>query len=182
MHRLIPVLLLAACAYVSPLTTARLAAMDPLAADPAGLAVAVVLPAGLAVGPDGVTLDLQATQGEEALNGSYRLTEAAPDPALSVPAGATGHLFTLTPADVTAMRAWQARAAVWQALGSGAVSLGLGLDVCALGAGPPPGAEGAALIRLQNDAPLMPLIGPAPLAALLGPDLMAAIAPCSGPR
>ena len=36
MSKILPVLLLAACAYVSPLTTARLAAMDPLAADPAG--------------------------------------------------------------------------------------------------------------------------------------------------
>ena len=65
MYRLFPALLLAACASISPLTTARLAAMDPLTADPAELAVAVVLPAGLAVGAKGVTLDLTAARGDE---------------------------------------------------------------------------------------------------------------------
>lgn len=182
MYRLIPVLLLAACAYVSPLTTARLAAMDPLAADPAGLAVAVVLPAGLAVGEGGVKLDLRATRRDEVLSGIYLLTEVAPDPALAVPAGASGHVFVLRPADVAAMRGWQDKVSAWEGQGRGSVSLGLALEACTLGAGPAPGAEGAALIRLQKEAPLMPLIGPAPLAALLGPDLLAGIAPCGGPR
>lgn len=182
MYRFLPALLLAACSYVSPLTTARLAAMDPLAADPAGLAVALVLPAGLAVGDEGVKLDLRATQGANALNASYSLIEVAPDPVLAVPAGASGHVFALRPADVAAMRDWQGKVAAWKGQGTGGVSLGFALDACTQGAGPAPGAEGAALIRLQAEGALMPLIGPAPLAALLGPDLLAAIAPCGGPR
>lgn len=182
MYRLVPVLLLAACAYVSPLTTARLAAMDPLAADPAQIAVAVVLPPGLAVGDEGVKFELRAGQGARVLTGSYTLTETAPDPTLSAPAGASGHVFVLRPADVAAMRDWQARVAAWPGHGGGAVSLGLALDACTLGAGPAPRAEGAALIRLRGGEPLLPLIGPAPLSALLGPDLLAAIAPCGGPR
>lgn len=182
LSRLFPTLLLAACSYVSPLTSAQLAAMDPLAADPAALAVAVVLPPGLAVGPDGVTLELQAVQGAQVLAGRYPLRETAADPALAVPAGASGHVFVLRPADVAAMRDWQAKAAAWSGQGGGQVSLGMALDACTQGAGPAPGAEGAALIRVQRDGALMPLIGPAPLSALLGPDLMAAIAPCGGPR
>ena len=96
--------------------------------------------------------------------------------------GRGGPFFVLRPADVAAMRDWQARVAAWPGHGGGAVSLGLALDACTLGAGPAPRAEGAALIRLRGGEPLLPLIGPAPLSALLGPDLLAAIAPCSGPR
>lgn len=182
MRRLAALFLLSACSWVAPMTAARLATMDPLTADPAQIAVAVILPPGLAVIPGSARLQLHAARGTQTLTGDYALAQIAPDAALSVPPGASGHIFALTPGDAARMRDWQRQVADWRSAGPGEATLGLALGACAQGTGPAPGAEGAALIRLNEGGALLPLIGPAPLTAILGPDVMATIAPCAPPR
>ena len=69
------VLALSACSAIVPSTAARLAALDPLTADPAALELVVILPSGLAVTPGSATLDLSADRGAEHKGGRFQLAD-----------------------------------------------------------------------------------------------------------
>lgn len=173
-------LALGACSAIVPSTAARLAALDPLVADPAGIGLVVVLPPGLAISPGSARLELQAARGTEALKGSFQLKDRALPGAEGLPEGATARGFAIAEADIPRMRALQAEIAEWKRAGAAKGSLGIGIGGCAVGDGPAPDAVGSVLIRLSADSAYLPLIQDGSLADLLGPETLAAIKPCIG--
>lgn len=173
-------LALSACSALVPSTAARLAAMDPLTADPAALELLVILPAGLAVSPGSATLELSADRGAEHRKGTFQLADRTVSAALSLPEGATARGFAIAEKDVGPMRALQAEIAAWKREGEAKGSLGLGIGGCAVGEGPAPDATGSVLIRVRKDGAFLPLIADGRLSDLLGPEVLAAIKPCKG--
>lgn len=173
-------LMLAACAHIVPSTAARLAAVDPLTADPAGLAVVVVLPPGLKVSPGSAKLELGAVRGDERLSGSFQLQDRPAPAGVAVAEGASARAFALSATDAERMRALQDQIAGWKREGNAEGSFGIGLGACATGAGPAPDATGSILIRVASDGPFMPLVSDGRLSDLLGAKVLAAIKPCQG--
>lgn len=169
---------LAACTALVPSTAARLAATDPLTADPAALELVVILPPGLAVSPGSAKLDLSADRGAEHKSGSFQLADRPVPADIKLPDGATARGFAIAEPDVDRMRALQAEIAEWKRDGAAKGSLGLGIGGCATGEGPAPDATGSVLIRVREDGPFLPLIENGKLADLLGPKVLAAIKPC----
>ena len=185
--RLLALLLLSACGYTQPSTVAGLAALSPLEVDPAGLAVALQLPAGLAVPKDGAKLTVGATRGDTGETRKLTLTlQARPGAAEGIPAvaGEAVTVYRLTDADVARLRALQAEVAGWQAEtpdAKGRGELGLGLAACTTGGKLPADARGAAYVQMRPDGGFLPLVPDAALRDVLGPALFDAIAPCDGP-
>ncbi|MGL4238091.1 hypothetical protein [Tabrizicola sp.] len=173
-------LLLAGCASVVPSTAARLAALDPLTADPGAIEVVVILPEGLAVKPGSARLEFGATRGTETRKGSFVLEDRPVRTAVAGPEGSSARGFALTEADAERMRALQAEIAAWKREGKARGTLGLGLGGCGVGDGPAPDATGSVLIRMAEDGPFLPLIRDGKLADLLGAEVLAAIQPCEG--
>lgn len=173
-------LTLSACSALVPSTAARLAAVDPLTADPAALELVVILPAGLAVSPGTARLELSADRGAEHRSGSFALADRPVAPGLTLPPGSTARGFAVAEPDVAKMRALQAEIAGWKRDGAAQGSLGLGIGGCTTGAGPAADATGSVLIRVRKDGPLLPLVAAGKLADLLGPEVLAAITPCQG--
>lgn len=171
---------LAACGAVVPGTAARLAATDPLVADPGAIELVVVLPPGLSVTTGTAVLEFGATRGAERRSGRYVLDESPVPAAVPIPEGATARVYRLTDKDAERMRALQTEIAGWQRAGAARGSLSLGIGGCAVGAGPAPNAVGSALIRMTEDGPFLPLIREKKLADLLGEPVLAAIEPCKG--
>lgn len=177
---LLSCLCLAACGSVVPTTAARLATIDPLAADPGAIALAVILPPGLAVTPGTAVLEFGATRGAESRVGRFTLQDAPVPADLAVPGGASAHAYALTDRDADEMRALQSEIAQWKREGDAKGHLSLGIGGCALGTGPAPDAVGSVLIRMAEDGPFLPLIRNGRLADLLGPEALAAFQPCKG--
>lgn len=173
-------LALASCTSIVPSTAARLAAMDPLTADPAALELVVVLPPGLAVTPGSAKLELSADRGAEHKSGSFRLAEGPAAAGVAVPEGGSARGFVIADADVPRMRALQAEIAEWKREGAAKGSLGMGLGGCAVDGGPAPDAKGSVLIRVQEGGPFLPLVADGKLSDLLGAEVLAAIQPCKG--
>ena len=171
---------LSACSAIVPSTAARLAAFDPLTADPAGIELLVILPPGLSVRPGTAKLEFGAVRGTESRKGSFALADRPVTTGLDLPDGATARHYALTPADAQAMRALQAEISAWKRDGTAQGALGLGVDGCATGAGPAPDATGSVLIRLEDKAAFLQLIDQGKLADLLGAAALAAIKPCNG--
>jgi hypothetical protein len=169
--------LLSGCASVVPGTVARLQAVDPLTADPAGIVLAIDLPEGLAVGPEGarMTLDVTTGAGREVLALPLRT-----DGAEGLPEGDGAVIALALPeAEAARMRALQARL---RGSDGGRVALGIGISGCTVGAGPAADARGAAWIRLAPDDPFRPLLRPVRIADLLGDGAMAGLRPCPSSR
>ena len=173
-------LLLAACSAVVPATVARLASLDPLTADPAGIELVVILPPGLSIKPGTAKLELTATRGAETRSGSFALADRPVADGFDLPQGALARHYALTPEDAAKMRGLQAEIATWEQQGKARGSLGLGVDGCALGDGPAADATGSVLIRLGPDTSFLPLVADTRLVDLLGPKAFAAIQPCNG--
>ncbi|MCB6179347.1 hypothetical protein LHP98_14580 [Rhodobacter sp. Har01] len=170
-------LVLGACGALVPTTAARLAALDPLTADPAQIEVALVLPAGLQATPGTAVLDLTAMRGGQRLAERFTLSPR-PAPGVGAPQGATVAGFGLAGADLQRLRDTQAVLAAWKGEGPASASLSVGIGGCTVDGGPAPEAEGAVLIRLSPAEAFRPLLGPAPLSGLLGPEALASLSPC----
>lgn len=169
---------LSACAAIAPSTVERLARLDPLTADPAGIELVVILPEGLAVRPGTARLEIGAERADEARKGSFALEDRPLPEGIAVPAKATARRYGLGAADARRMRALQAEISTWKREGKAVGRFGLGIGGCALGDGPAPDARGSVLIRLAPTESFLPLISGGRLADLLGPDALAAIEPC----
>ncbi len=180
MRPVLAFLLLSACASVVPGTAARLAALDPLTADPSAIEVAVILPPGLAITPGTAMLQLGATRGGESLSGSFALRDRPAATGPTAPEGAAARIFSLTDADAQKMRDLQARIIDWKQEGPAEGTLGLAVGGCAVGPGPAPDARGSVFIRLAEGGSFLPLIQDGRLEDLLGADVLAAIKPCKG--
>jgi len=173
-------LFVSACTAVVPSTAARLAAFDPLTADPAAIELVVILPKGLSVTPGSARLDFGAVRGTESRKGSFVLQDIAAPTGISVPEDGSARVYALKDEDVETMRALQVEIAEWKREGPAKGSLGLGIVGCAVGDGPAANAVGSVLIRMKEAGPFLPLIREGKLADLLGADVLAAIQPCKG--
>jgi hypothetical protein len=173
-------LALCSCSAVVPSTAARLATLDPLTADPAGIELVVILPPGLAVKPGSAKLEFGATRGTESRTGSFTLADQPVVEGIDLPEGASARRYALTAEDAGKMRDLQTEIAGWKRDGTAKGSLGLGVDGCGMGDGPAPDATGSVLIRLRPGASFLPLIAERKLADLLGPEALSAIQPCNG--
>lgn len=184
-------LFVAACGAIVPETAMRLAANSPLEADPSAIAVALLLPDGLAVRDGGAKLELTAKGigPTELFKGAYTLAELPVDAAgfgadSAGDAGATVRFYTIPPSDAAEMRKAQAKLKVLDRAGKrrkGAASIGIGLDGCRIGARPAPDARVSIFLRTETAGAFYPHIDKANLAQLLGPKLMAQLKPCDGP-
>lgn len=184
MRRFLSVLVLAGCSYVPATTVARLAALDPLAADPAQIELAVVMPPGMDPLPNTAMMTLHTEAAGQTRDAEFALEERPLPQGVPVPVGAHAKAYGLSAADVARMRALQAEIAAAPGAAPGAsdgrAALGVGLGGCKQGAGPAPDAEGAVYVRLAADGSFLPLLGPAPLTAMLGRQAVAGLAPCAG--
>ncbi len=169
---------LSACAAIAPSTVERLASLDPLTADPAGIELVVILPEGLAIQPGSAKLEFGAERADEARKGSFALEDRPVPEGIAIPARSTARRYGLTAADAQRMRDLQAEISTWKREGKAVGRLGLGISGCALGDGPAPDARGSVLIRLAPAEAFLPLISDGRLADLLGPNALAAIEPC----
>jgi hypothetical protein len=171
--------MLSACSAVVPSTAARLATLDPLTADPAGIELLVILPPGLVVKPGTAKLEFGATRGAETRKSSFTLADRPVAEGFDVPGGASARRYSLTAEDAQKMRALQSDIAGWKRDGTAKGTLGLAVGGCAVDDGPAQDATGSVLIRLQTGAPFLPLIADGKLADLLGREALAAIQPCN---
>lgn len=182
----LPVLALAAglagCGYVPIPTAARLAALDPLQADPGQIELAVVMPGGMDPLPNSARLIVEAMGGGQPGKTEFALVERPLSAGVPVPDGAHAHAYRLSEADVARMRAMQAAAAAGPAGGGRGATLSAALGGCRRGAGPAADAEGGIYVRVVADGPFLPLLGPARLTDMLGAAALAAMPPCSGAR
>ncbi|UWR00082.1 hypothetical protein K3729_04720 [Rhodobacteraceae bacterium S2214] len=142
------------CGTVVLSTVAALNATSPLTADPAGFEVAVDMPEGGDIAPDGATINLfmsHTVLGED-VNETYVLQRRQ---------SADGRiLFRINPRDLDMVRAFQAKARTWEANDPDASSGGFGVSVvaCSVGDGPADDATFSVSIRTQVDGGFMPLI------------------------
>lgn len=173
-------LLLAACSAVVPSTVARMASLDPLTADPAGIELVVILPPGLSIKPGTARLELSAMRGTETRKGSFTLADQPVAIGFDLPTGTSARHYALTAEDAERMRTLQAEISTWQQEGRARGTLGLGVDGCAVDNGPALDATGSVLIRLAPDTGFLPLVSDAMLVDLLGKDAFNAIQPCNG--
>jgi hypothetical protein len=185
---LLVTLMLMGCASLVPSTVARLSAISPLEADPAVLAVALVLPAGLQAAPGSAKLIITATRDDTGTRLAHAfILQATPAQigGITVPPGSTAQLFRVAGADIAILRAMQTEMAQWKAeapAGATAGTIEIGLGGCVVGAGPAADATASAYIRTSEGGPFLPLIVDGSLRQLLGDDVFAAIGPCHGPR
>lgn len=165
-------LVLAGCSDIPIATALRLAALDPLSADPAGMAVALDLPerVGIAPGSAALTLRAQAADGAE-ISGRYGL-ETTGDGVWQVRAS-----------DRARLRDDQARVAAWErADPAGTVGqFSAMLTPCRTGAGDLGRGTVSAALQLEPGGPFLPLLRDVPVAELTEgaglPDLPRCAAP-----
>lgn len=145
-----PLLLLAGCASINPITIARLATLDPLTVDPAGFEVALDLPDGIGLDADGARLILEGARGEALSRGVYVLQERPGDP----------QIWRIAPGQLDALRAQQAQLAEWEEADPEETSGSMGIDLgtCRIGAGPGPEAVVNVSLRVELGGPLLSLV------------------------
>lgn len=157
---------LAGCTALVPSTAVRLNALSPVTADPAAIALALRLPAGVGVQPGGATLFLGARRTDTGAETGLTVALARRSDA------ELGETFQIAPEDRARFRAEQARIAAWQTEAPEATegTLSLGVSPCREEAGPAPSARGSVSVRFAPDAPFRPLLRDAPLSRLAGED------------
>lgn len=181
---LLPAFVLAACSSVVPSSLVSLAATSPLKADPDAIAVALVVPPGLAITPGTAEMKIdiaRADTGEHRV-GRYILIDApatmmttalAPDETL--------HVYQLDAKDAQAVRLLQTELAQRETEvqdGKGSASLSLGIGGCRVGEGPARNATASAFIRTDAAGVFLPLIDQQPLDSLLGAEASGTLKPC----
>lgn len=172
------VLTTAACTSVVPSTLMRLAALDPFTADPNDMAVALELPAGLAL-QDGSTemmfMAVHSPSGETHRR-DYTLQEQSTDDGLVI--------YTLSDADVENLNAMKTSLLPWKETsdGNSTLSMGVTADACrvpGIEIGPDPRVN--VLLRLEEEGPLRPFLRDAPLLEYFEVAELAELPQCSGP-
>lgn len=173
---LLSFVLLAGCTSLVPSTAARVSALSPVTADPGAIALAMTLPDGVGVQPDGATLFLGAARTDTGEQTGLTVTLARRSDA------EFGEIFEIAPDDRAGFRAEQSRIAAWQAEAPDATegTLSMGLAPCREGAGPTASARGSVAVRFAADAPFRPLLRNAPLSRLAGEDDVASWPVCDG--
>ena len=166
------VALLAACASLNPVTLARLALLDPLTADPAGFEVALDLPSGLGLHPDGAHLVFRAQRAGVVSEARYPLELRPGQPPL----------WRIAPESLPALRQQQAIIAAWEAADPDGTSGSLSIDLapCRTGAGPAPDATVDVSLRIEPGGALLPLVRGGAIAEVADADTVAQLPACDG--
>ena len=178
---------LTACASVNPVGLARLAALDPLSADPAQIAIAARLPLALKLrtGDLIMVIKTDAAEGPDKIEETFYLEvadAAAGDAGVIAPeAGERLQTARIAPADIAWLKAAQANARATKAAGG---NKGKGsLSVAAKGgcktAEP---AQGPLIMNLfmktDESAGFYPIVSSFDLRKQFGGDLLAKLEPC----
>jgi len=146
-----------ACSTVVPSTVLQLQGVDPLTADPADIALQVVLPEGVALPEAAGTLDLRAElRSGSVLAGQFPIKRVGS--VLQVADGAHDNL-----------RALQAEIGTWKAADPDGTAgrLSVDLEPCLASDAVPNDATLSVAIRLEADGPFLPLLKDAPIADAL---------------
>lgn len=165
-------LALAGCSDIPIATVLRLAALDPLSADPAGMAVALDLPDGVGIAPGSaeLTLRAQAADGAE-ISGRYGLEATE------------GGVWHVRDGDRARLRADQARAAAWETADpAGTVGqFSVMLSPCQTGGGDIGRGRLSAALQLEPGGPFLPLLRNVPVAELTEGVLLPDLPRCAPP-
>ncbi|MFK7834989.1 MAG: hypothetical protein AB8B60_02105 [Sulfitobacter sp.] len=169
---ILPAFLLSACTSIVPATVARLNALSPLEADPAGFAVAMTLPEGVDIAPRSARLmfTVARTDTGEMRDGVFVLERTNADQAI----------YRIAPQDLPALRELQGIARDWRAEDENATngSISVTLAPCRIGAGPTEDARASVAIRTDEDGPFLPLVRNGPLTALVDPEKLRDMGDC----
>lgn len=178
---------LSACASVNPVGLAKLAAMDPLSADPQQISVAARLPESLKLrtGDLMMVVKTKESSGPDTINETFLLAveDAAPgDAAVVMPEnGERLQTARVAPADIERLRATQAKARALKVTGEGK---GKGsLTVSAKG-GCKTGEFGDAdlvmnlFMQTETDGEWFPVVSALDLRRALGEEVLAKIPAC----
>ncbi|MEL7115279.1 MAG: hypothetical protein AAGP08_06735 [Pseudomonadota bacterium] len=165
--------ILAACTYVAPDTLVELSAISPLEADPADIAVSVVVPDGIAIPAGRSQLAIRAERSD---TGEVLSEEAA-----LLRSSQNGRdVFEIAPEDRARLRTAQALARAWEAEApratSGSISVTSGF--CRVGAGPATDARVSIDIRTSPEGAFIPLVRNAPLRQVMKRGGLTTIGPC----
>lgn len=178
---------LAACSTLNPVTMLQLSQLDMLTAEPSGLAVALVLPPGLAVPADGAKMSVDVTRAD---TGGQLRVDAVLQQSLAVvqgvpaQAGQAVRLFKLSPKDAQALRAMQREVTAWRAEVPRDQTKGnfsVGADGCLSGPSLAQDAEISIYIRTEAAGSFLPLLDGVGLRQGLGAEAFDALRPCNGP-
>ncbi|MEL7461365.1 MAG: hypothetical protein AAFX45_02175 [Pseudomonadota bacterium] len=175
MRHLVLLILLAGCGSVVPRTAMMLNAMNPLATDPAALAVSVDLPPGLGIIDDSVIFAAEASNPDRGMrSGDWVLFE---DRDVE---GRPSYRFS--DSDAAELRNLQSEIAIWEAddprgtKGSFSVNIGVCRSVPAATLAD---ARGSLFISMDPDEPPMPLVRNGPINRLVDADTLEVLPPCS---
>lgn len=180
-------LALSACASVSPAAMARLAALDPLAADPAQISVAARLPQALKLRTGDLVMIVRSNgSAADSINETFKLevADAKPgDAGVIIPEdGEHLQVARVAESDLDRLRLTQAKARAIKAAGG---SRGKGsMTVGAQGGcktGEPQSGVPLLNIYMQTErqGDWFPVVGNLDIAKALGADMMAKIPACS---
>lgn len=166
-------LALAGCGAVVPATATRVAALNPLTANPADVAVALDLPPSLRIPPGGAALTL----GASGRRGGPDLSETVILSEVEVPGGTL--IFTIPGDGAARLRSLQTRIAEGRAAGTvGRGSLSIEISG-ACRTGPLPADPTVSIaIRLAPDGPFNPLVRNGPLSEVFDAETLATLPPC----
>jgi hypothetical protein len=183
----IALLSLTACASVNPVGLARLAALDPLSADPAQITVAARLPLALKLRTGDLILVIKTdvAEGPDKIGETFHLevADAAPGDAgvIAPEAGERLQTARIAPADMARLKATQSRARAVKAAGG---NRGKGsLSVAAKGGcKTAETAQGPLIMNLfmktDESAGFYPIVSSFDLRKQFGDDLLAKLEPC----
>ncbi len=163
-------LMVSGCGMVNPITAVQLARLNPLEADPADIAVQVVLPDGVGIVSESAGLVLSATSGAgETISGFY--------PLHLLP----GDVWQVAEADHARLRADQAQILTWESADPDGTngSLTVGFEPCALGGGPTEAARVTVRLRIEPDGDFLPLLSNVPVAQLYDQADIAGLSACN---
>jgi hypothetical protein len=184
----IALLSLTACASVNPVGLAKLAALDPLSADPAQIAVAARLPLALKLRTGDLTLviNTEGAEGPDRIDETFYLdvADAAPGGAGVIIAEAGERLQTarIAPADIARLQKAQSRARALEASGKsrnkGSLSVAAkgGCKSADLGSGP---LVMNLFMKTGDASGYYPVVSNFDLRKQFGDELLAKLEPCS---
>ncbi len=190
MSKFVSIVLMAsisACASVNPVGLAKLAALDPLSADPAQISVAARLPEALKLRTGDLVMIVKTNgvEGPEAIDETFSLavTEAvAGDAGVIVPTdGERLQTARVAPDDMERLRATQAKARAMKAAGkhkgkgSLTVSAKGGCKTSELGDG---ALKMNLYMKTETSGEWFPIVSALDLRRALGEEMLAKIPPC----
>jgi hypothetical protein len=178
---------LTACASVNPVGLARLAALDPLSADPGQIAVAARLPLALKLRTGDLIMVIRTdgVDGPDKIDETFLLEVAgavAGDAGVIVPEpGERLQTARIAPADIARLQATQSKARAIKAAGKhqgkGSLSVAVkgGCKTAELGEGP---LVMNLFMKTEESAGFYPVVSSFDLRKQFGNDLLAKLEPC----